>query len=70
MMIFMAYSIIIIIIIFIAKTALFEPQPSLEDSARFVLSWELDHSVFTSSDFATVFLFTEQGHQPCVQPPT
>jgi hypothetical protein len=30
-----------------AKTAFFEPQPSLEDSARF-------HPVFTSLDFATI----------------
>jgi hypothetical protein len=34
-------------IIIIGKTALFEPQPSLEDSARF-------DPVFTSLDFVTV----------------
>jgi hypothetical protein len=31
---------------------------------------EFDHTVFTSLDFAKVMFFTEQGHQPCVQPPT
>jgi hypothetical protein len=31
---------------------------------------ELHHPVFTSLDFATIFLFTKQGHQHCVQPPT
>jgi hypothetical protein len=31
---------------------------------------ELDHPVFTSLDFTTVIFFsTEQGHQPCIQPP-
>jgi hypothetical protein len=36
-----------------------------------VMCRESDHPVFTSSDFATtVFFFTEQGRQPCVQPPT
>jgi hypothetical protein len=40
-------------------TAYFEPQPSLEDSARFVMSNDLGHPVFT-----------EQGRQPYVQPPT
>jgi hypothetical protein len=49
-------------IIIIGKTALFEPQPSLEYSARF-------HPVFTSLDFATIIIFTEQGLQPCIQPP-
>jgi hypothetical protein len=36
------------IIIIIGKTTLFEPQPSLQDSARLRL-------VFTSLDFATIF---------------
>jgi hypothetical protein len=36
----------------IGKRALFEPLLSLEDVARLVHSWELDHPVFTSSDFA------------------
>jgi hypothetical protein len=40
---------LIIVIIIIGKTALFEPQPSLEDSVRLYL-------VFTSLDFVTVFL--------------
>jgi hypothetical protein len=35
---------------------------ALEDSARL-------HPVSTSLDFETVFLFTEQGRQPCAQPP-
>jgi hypothetical protein len=39
-----------IIIIIIGRTTLFEPQPSLEDSARF-------DPVFTSLDFVTVFFF-------------
>jgi hypothetical protein len=34
--------------IIIGKTDLFEPYPSLEDSARF-------HLVFTSLNFATIF---------------
>jgi hypothetical protein len=50
--------IIIIIIIITGKKALFEPCPSLENSARFIHSWELDHPVFTSSDFATIILLT------------
>jgi hypothetical protein len=37
--------IIIITIIITGKTALFEPYPSLEDSARCLSSWELDHLV-------------------------
>jgi hypothetical protein len=41
----------------LAKTALFEPHPSLEDSARLDYSWELDFPVFTSLDFATIFLY-------------
>jgi hypothetical protein len=28
------------------------------------------HPVFTSFDFTTTVFFTEQGRQPCVQPPT
>jgi hypothetical protein len=51
---------VIIIIIIIGKRALFEP--SLEVSARF-------DPVFTSLDFVNNF-FTQQGHQPCIQPPT
>jgi hypothetical protein len=40
----------------IGKNALFEPQPSLEDSVRFVCR-ESDHPVFISLDFATrIFL--------------
>jgi hypothetical protein len=38
-----------IIIIIIGKTALFEPQPSLDDSATL-------HPVFTSLDFATIII--------------
>jgi hypothetical protein len=48
----------VILIIFIGKTALFEPRPSLKDSARL-------HPVFDSLDFATVFFVTEQCCQPC-----
>jgi hypothetical protein len=45
------------------QNSLCEPQPSLKDFARFV-----DHSVFTSLDFTTIyFFFTGKGHQPCVQ---
>jgi hypothetical protein len=44
------------------KTAVSAPQPSLEDSARF-------DRVFSPLDFATIFFFTEQGRQPCLQPP-
>jgi hypothetical protein len=40
------------IITTIGKTALFEPQPSLEDSARL-------HPVFTSLDFVTIVLFKQ-----------
>jgi hypothetical protein len=29
-----------------------------------------DHPVFTFLDFAIIFSFAQQGHQPCVQPPT
>jgi hypothetical protein len=46
--------IVIIIIIVIGKTALFEP--SLENSARFVHSWELGHPVSISLDFETVII--------------
>jgi hypothetical protein len=49
----------IIIIIIIGKTSLFKPQRSLQDSARLL-------PVFTSLDFATVILLTEQNRQPCV----
>jgi hypothetical protein len=45
---------LIIFMVVIGKTAVFEPQPLLKDSARFVHSWELDHPVSTSLDFATV----------------
>jgi hypothetical protein len=40
---------IIIIIIIIGKTTLFQPWPSLEDSAGL-------HPVFISLDFATIFV--------------
>jgi hypothetical protein len=52
---------IISITIIIGKTALFEPQHSLEDSAIF-------EQVFASLDFARIIYFTEQGHQPCTNP--
>jgi hypothetical protein len=45
----------------LAKQPFFEPQPSLQDSARL-------HSVFICLDFAAVVFLTEQGRQPCVQP--
>jgi hypothetical protein len=51
--IIMIIIIIVIIIIIMGKTALFEPWTSLENSATFVLSWELDQPVFTSLDFET-----------------
>jgi hypothetical protein len=38
------------------KTALFEPQPSLEDSAR-------EHRANSSFDFATIIFLGEQGRQ-------
>jgi hypothetical protein len=44
-------------IIIIGRTAPFEPQPSLEDCARSVHSWELDHQVSTYLDFATIFIY-------------
>lgn len=31
---------------------------------------ELDYPVFTSFDFATIIFCTQQGHQPCSQPPS
>jgi hypothetical protein len=40
---------LLIIIIISSKTALYEPQPSLDDSSRFDL-------VFTSLDFATIII--------------
>jgi hypothetical protein len=30
---------------------------------------ELDHLVLTSVDSTIIIYFTEQGHQPCIQPP-
>jgi hypothetical protein len=36
----------------IGKTAFFEPQPSLRDSAKF-------YAVFTSLDFATIIFFSQ-----------
>jgi hypothetical protein len=49
-----------IIISITGKTALSEPQSSLDGSARL-------HPVFTSLNFATIIFFpTEQGRQPCV----
>jgi hypothetical protein len=52
----------LLFIIIIGKTALFEPQPSFEDSARF------DH--FHLFGFCNSNFFAEQGCQPCIQPPT
>jgi hypothetical protein len=49
-----ALQFIIIIIIIIGQTALFELQPSLEDSTRLAHSWELDHPLFTSLDIAII----------------
>jgi hypothetical protein len=50
---------LIIIIIVIGKTALFEPQPFSEDSVRCVPShlcdMNRDHPVFTFLDVATIF---------------
>jgi hypothetical protein len=45
------------IIIISGKTALFDPQPSIEDSVS-------SDPVFTCLDFATIFFL-----QPCVRPP-
>jgi hypothetical protein len=42
------------IIIINGQTALFEPYPSLEDSARF-------NTVFTSLDFVTIFVLERMG---------
>jgi hypothetical protein len=50
---------IIVIIIIVGKTALFEPYASLENSGRL-------HLVFTF--WISFKFFTEQGRQPCVQP--
>jgi hypothetical protein len=50
---------LLIKIIIIAKQPFFEPEPSLENSARF-------DSVFTSLDFTAIIFFTEQGCQPCI----
>jgi hypothetical protein len=50
-------------IIIIGETAISRPKPSSEDSKRL-------HPVFTSLDFTTVCIFTEQGHLPSVQPLT
>jgi hypothetical protein len=47
----------------IGKTARFEPQPSLQDSARFVIRFSL---LLISWRYS----FTDQGCQPYVQPPT
>jgi hypothetical protein len=44
----------IIIALVTSKRALFETQPSLEDYGRYIYSWELDHPVFTSWDFAKI----------------
>jgi hypothetical protein len=68
------------IIINIGKTVLLEPQPSSEDSARPVHSWEIDHPVFTSLDFATIILLQSKvvilasnpqpgGPGPCIYVP-
>jgi hypothetical protein len=51
--------IIIIIVIIIGKTALFEPWTSFENSATL-------HPVFTFLDLVTLF-FTERGRHPIVQ---
>jgi hypothetical protein len=59
--IIMIMIIIIIIIIIIGKTALLEPQPSLEDSARF-------DPVHTSLNFATV-IFSRARPSALRQPP-
>jgi hypothetical protein len=53
----------IIIIIIIGKTALFEPQPSLEDSATL-------HPGFELFGFRDSIFYIKQGPQSCVQPPT
>jgi hypothetical protein len=54
MMMMMMMMIIIIIIIIICDTALFEPQPSLDASARL-------QPVFTSSDFATIIFLQSKA---------
>jgi hypothetical protein len=48
----------LIIIIVIGETSFLEPYPSLEDSARFVHSWELDRPIFTSLGFHNNNFFT------------
>jgi hypothetical protein len=52
----MSITIFFFVIIMIGKTALFEPQPSLEYSIGLVCSWyNRDHLVL-NSDFATAML--------------
>jgi hypothetical protein len=51
------------------NTALFEPWPSLEDSARFACSVVI-HTLRFSLLRISQHQFAEQGHHPCVQPPT
>lgn len=59
--------IIIIFIIIIGKAAIFEPQFSLEYSARFVLNQTIQTSLlwFRNNNF-----FKQECRQPCIQPPT
>jgi hypothetical protein len=45
------------IIIITGRTTLLAPQASLENSARFVHSWELDDPVFISLDFPTIIFY-------------
>jgi hypothetical protein len=57
-------TIVIIIMIIMDKTELFEPSPSIENSTRF-------YPVFTSLDFETFFFFfTGQGRQRFIQTAT
>jgi hypothetical protein len=53
----------IIIVIIKGKTAHFEPLPSFDDYATLL-------QVITSLNYTTISIFTELGHQPCVQPST
>lgn len=48
---------------YLGKMALFEPQFSSENSASILYFWDLDTSVFTSSDFTTIFLFLPSIHK-------
>jgi hypothetical protein len=49
------------------ENSLREPQSSSEGSYRIV--FELERLVFSPFDFASIFLFQEQGRETCIHPP-